>query len=73
MISPWAKPNFVDHTATSQASVLLFIEQNWNLGLVGGGSADAVSNSINNMFDFTHSTPQNPNPLILSTVTGQPQ
>jgi phospholipase C len=73
VISPWAKPNFVDHTATSQASVLLFIERNWNLGLIGGGSADAVSNSINNMFDFTHSTPQNTTPLILSPITGQQQ
>jgi phospholipase C len=73
VISPWAKPNFVDHTLTTQASTLLFIEQNWSLGLVGGGSADAVSNPINNMFDFTQSTPQNTSPLILSPITGQPQ
>jgi phospholipase C len=73
VISPWAKPNFVDHTLTNQASVLLFIEQNWNLGLIGGGSADAISNPINNMFNFSESTPQNTNAPILSTITGQPE
>jgi phospholipase C len=73
VISPWAKQNFVDHTLTTQASVVLFIEQNWNLGLLGGGSADAISNPINNMFDFSHSTPQNTTPLILSPITGQQQ
>jgi phospholipase C len=72
VISPWAKPNFVDHTMTNQASILLFIEQNWNLGFIGGGSADATSNPINNMFNFTQSTPQNTNMPILSTITGLP-
>jgi phospholipase C len=73
VVSPWVKPNYVDHTVTNQASVLLFIEQNWNLGLIGGGSADAISNPINNMFNFTESTPQNKNLPILSTITGQPE
>ncbi len=72
VISPWAKANYVDHTVTNQASVLLFIEQNWNLGFIGGGSADAISNPINNMFNFTEPTPQNTNLPILSTITGQP-
>lgn len=73
VMSPWAKPNFVDHTLTIQSSILLFIEQNWKLGSIGGGSFDAVSNPINNMFDFTHGTPQNTTPLILSPITGQQQ
>src|ERR1700678_2141861 len=73
VISPWAKPNSVDHTVTNQASPLLFIEQNWNLGLIGGGSADAISNPINNMFNFSESTPQNPNTPVLSTITGELQ
>ncbi len=72
VISPWAKPNYVDHTLTNQASILLFVEQNWSLGLLGGGSADATSNPINNMFNFTEPTPQNTNLPILSTITGQP-
>jgi phospholipase C len=72
VISPWAKPNYVDHTMTNQASILLFIEQNWSLGFIGQGSADATSNPINNMFNFTEPTPQNTNLPILSTITGQP-
>jgi phospholipase C len=73
VMSPWAKANFVDHTLTDQSSVLLFIEQNWNLGMIGGGSFDAIANPINNMFDFTPSTPPNPATLILSPTTGLPE
>jgi phospholipase C len=73
VISPWAKPNYVDHTLTNQASITLFIEQNWNLGPIGGGSADAISNSITNMFDFSQQTPQNTNLPILSPSTGEPE
>jgi phospholipase C len=71
VISPWAKPNFVDHTLTIQTSILLFIEQNWKLGSIGGGSFDATAGSINNMFDFSQSTPQNTNQPVLSPITGQ--
>jgi phospholipase C len=73
VISPWAKPNYVDHTVTEQASVVRFIEDNWSLGRIGGGSADERSNSIEGMFDFTHNTPQNTTPLILDQTTGLPQ
>lgn len=73
VISPWAKANFVDHTLTDQTSVLRFIEDNWNLGRIGGGSFDALANPITNMFDFSQSTPQNTTPLILSPTTGQAQ
>jgi phospholipase C len=73
VISPWAKPNYVDHTLVNQSSVILFIEQNWSLGLLGGGSFDAISNPINNMFNFSLSTPQNTTPVILSTITGEPE
>jgi phospholipase C len=52
VISPWAKPNFVDHTLTDQASILRFIEDNWQLGLIGDGSADEFAGSLLNMFDF---------------------
>jgi phospholipase C len=72
VISPWAKPNYVDHTVTDQTSVLRFVEDNWNLGRLGGGSFDALANSIGSMFNFTQTTPQNTNLLILSAVTGQP-
>jgi phospholipase C len=73
VMSPWAKPNFVDHTLTTQTSILVFIEQNWSLGQLGGGSFDATANNITNMFDFSQSTPQNATPLILSQTTGLQQ
>ena len=41
VISPFAKPNFVDHTVTDQTSVLRFIEDNWQLGRIGNASFDA--------------------------------
>ena len=72
VISPWAKPNYVDHTITDQTSILRFIEDNWSLGRIGGGSFDALANPITSMFNFTQSTPQNPNLPILSPVTGLP-
>jgi phospholipase C len=73
VISPWAKANFVDHTMTDQSSILLFIEQNWNLGFIGGGSSDAIAGTIDNMFNFAPSTPPNATPLILSPVSGLPE
>ena len=73
VISPWAKQNFVDHTLTDQSSILLFIEQNWNLGRIGNGSADVIANPIGNMFNFTNRRRrQTQTPLILSTTTGLP-
>jgi phospholipase C len=70
VISPFAKPNFVDHTLTDQSSILRFIEDNWLNGQrIGQGSFDAIAGSINNMFDFT----QTPNAkLILSPTLGTP-
>jgi phospholipase C len=54
VISPFAKKNFISHTAISQASVVRFIEDNWlNSRRIGGGSFDATSGSIMDMFDFT--------------------
>jgi phospholipase C len=52
VISPWAKRNFIDDTITDQSSVLRFIEDNWNLGRIGGGSVDAIAGTLNNLFDF---------------------
>jgi phospholipase C len=73
VISPWAKPNYVDHALTTQSSVLLFIEQNWNLGQIEGGSFDAISNPMDGMFDFSQPTARNATKLMLSTSTGLPQ
>ena len=70
VISPWAKPNYVDHTLTDQSSVVRFIEDNWNLGRIGGGSADAQAGVITGMFNFTGTTPANATPVILNPTTG---
>jgi phospholipase C len=69
VISPWARPDFVDHTVTDQSSILRFIEDNWLKGeRIGQGSFDAVANSINNMFDFAH--PRCRGRLLLDANTG---
>ena len=53
VISPYAKVNYVDHSVTDQSSILRFIEDNWNLGRIGGGSMDAVAGTLNGMFNFS--------------------
>jgi phospholipase C len=71
LISPWAKANFVDHTLTDQTSIIHFIEDNWLGGKrIGQGSFDALSGSVNNMFDFTHI--DSPAPYLLNPTTGEP-
>jgi len=54
VISPYAKKNYVSHVQISQASIPQFIEDNW-LGSerLGGGSFDATTGSIMDLFDFT--------------------
>jgi len=54
VISPYAKRNYVSHTATDQTSVLRFIEDNFGLGRIGDGSFDANAGSLMDMFDFAH-------------------
>jgi phospholipase C len=74
VISPYAKVNFVDHTVTDQASILRFIEDNWMLGRIGNGSADAYAGSLLNMFDFGSTAPAvmlNPTTGLVSSSTGQ--
>jgi phospholipase C len=68
VISPYSKQNFVDHQITDQSSILRFIEDNWNLGRIGGNSSDAKAGTLNNMFDFDEkkSAPK----LILDPSTG---
>lgn len=70
VISPYAKTNFVDHTLTDQTSILKFIEDNWNLGHIGGTSLDAQAGSIEKMFDFKKG-PHNQK-LFLDEKTGLP-
>ncbi|HLX14073.1 MAG TPA: alkaline phosphatase family protein [Bradyrhizobium sp.] len=67
VISPFAKKNFVSHTKITQASVTKFIEDNWLNGeRLGGGSFDATTGSIVDMFDFR----QGESKLILDPTMG---
>jgi phospholipase C len=52
VISPHARRNYVDHALTDQSSILRFIEDNWSLGRIGNGSADATAGTLNGLFDF---------------------
>jgi phospholipase C len=53
VISPYAKKNYVSHVQISQASIPQFIEDNWlNSERLGGGSFDATTGSITDMFNF---------------------
>jgi phospholipase C len=72
VISPWAKPNYVDHTLTDQASILRFIEDVFLGSQRIQGSFDSIAGPINNMFNFTQTSPQNLNLPILSGTTGEP-
>jgi phospholipase C len=53
VISPYSKVNFVDHSLTDQSSILRFVEDNWSLGRLGGGSFDEIAGSLDNLFDFS--------------------
>ena len=70
VISPWARSNYVDNTFTEQASITQFIEDNWNLGHVGGGSADETAGTLDNMFDFAPNAPRSP-AIIMNDATGE--
>ncbi|MCU1573738.1 MAG: alkaline phosphatase family protein [Micrococcaceae bacterium] len=67
VISPFAKKNFVDHTQTDQASILRFIEDNWQTGHIGDAAADATAAPITAMFNFHH--PRN-DKVLLNEQTG---
>jgi len=60
VISPWAKANYIDHTVTNQTSIIRLIEDLYLNGeRIGGGSLDAQSGSLMNMFDFSKGKPKN--------------
>jgi phospholipase C len=70
VISPWAKPNFVDHTLADQSSIIHFVEDNWlSSERLGGGSTDAIAGTLLNMFNFTRA---NLAPFTLDPKTGEP-
>jgi phospholipase C len=67
VISPFAKQNYVDNTRTDQSSITKFIEDNWRLGSIGGGSFDKSSGTLDHMFNFFR---PNFRPVILDPKTG---
>jgi phospholipase C len=68
VISPYAKKNYVSHVRITQASIPQFIEDNWLNGQrLGGGSFDATTGSIVDMFNFNK---KNEISLILDPSTG---
>ena len=72
VISPWAKRNYVSHTVADQSSILRFIEDNFlNQQRIGQGSYDAIAGSIDDMLDFSGTTPKNGGGLLLNATTGQ--
>ena len=52
---------------TDQSSIIRFIEDNWNLGRLGGDSTDAKAGSVFGMFDFENPAPM----IILDESTGE--
>ena len=68
VISPYAKKNYVSHALITQASIPQFIEDNWlNSQRIGGGSFDATTGSIVDMFNFNKA---NSVKLALDPTTG---
>jgi phospholipase C len=70
VISPFAKPNFVDHTITDQSSILRLVEDNWLNGERIQGSFDSIAGPLDGMFDFEAAP--NTGTLILQEGSGQP-
>jgi phospholipase C len=68
VISPWSRTNYVSHQLTNTASIIKFAENNWLGGKpIGGGSYDAISNSLSGMLQFFA---PHFNPVILDPTTG---
>jgi phospholipase C len=67
IISPYAKPHFVDHATATLASPLVFVEHNW--GLAPLGDEDTNTYDFTDAFDFT----QAPVPAARMTFTPLPK
>ncbi len=68
LISKYARSNYIDHRMTDQSSIIRFIEDNWNLGPLGGDSTDVKAGSLFGMFDFDHPAAK----VTLDPSTGEP-
>ena len=72
VVSPWAKPNYVDHTTTDQSSITRFIEDNWGTPRIGNYSFDSKAGTLANMFAFQSLGPVGFNRLFLDPASGEP-
>ncbi|HEY7961902.1 MAG TPA: alkaline phosphatase family protein [Solirubrobacteraceae bacterium] len=70
VVSPWAKEDHVDGTLTDQSSILRFVEDNWQLGRIGGQSSDAQAGTLENAFDFNPGDSRSPT-VLLDETTGE--
>ncbi len=71
VISSWANKNSIDSTPTDQSSISHFIEDVFlGSARIGGGSFDATSGTLMNMFNFTNNVAPNATPVCLSPSTG---
>jgi len=64
VISPYARPGYVDHTTYEFSSVLRFIEDNW--GLTQLTRRDRIADGLGGALDFSQ-TPSKPDPQPLRT------
>jgi phospholipase C len=75
VISPFAKANYIDHTLLDQSSVIRFVEDNWLGGqrIQPGGSYDSIAGSIEGMFTFAATSPNDvaKRTLFLDPVSGR--
>jgi len=71
-ISPWTKSNYIDSTITDQSSIPRFIEDVFLASQrIGGGSFDSIAGTLDNMFDFSQSSPQNGAVILVDNTTGE--
>ena len=79
LISPFARPNFVDHSLSSAASIINLVEYNWRLPSISGSADQLLSErhrfesrerpfDLADMFNFKHSDGNGE--LILNPKTG---
>jgi phospholipase C len=71
LISKHSKPGYVDHALSDQTSILRFIEDNWDLGRIGGTSFDAMAGSLLGLFEFQDGGLARK--LYLDPTTGEPK
>jgi phospholipase C len=78
VISPFAKPNYVDHNLSNQSSIINLVEYNWRLPAITGSAdhvlfpvdlIEGVRFDLGGMFNFSKSNPA----LLLNPNTGQPK